>query len=115
MKSFVAVCIIVLAFTSCSSVKSTTTIKPMDSFILGNNEHGSFRVKLKNPSRSDIEVYKAPIAGGKHSSQIIKPNATVNLHVDPNTALFIQNNSKDTVSVNLKVTGDVGLSMGYKN
>ncbi len=87
----------------------------MDSFILGNNKHGSFKVKLENTSKNDIEVYKAPIDGGQHSFKVIKPNDIANLKVESNTALFIQNKSNDTVSVRLKVTGDIGLSMGYKN
>ena len=85
----------------------------MESFVLGNNKHGSFKVNLKNTSKNDIEVYEAPIGGGKHSLQVIKPNSMVTLKVDPNTALFIQNKSEDTAYVKLKVTGDVGLSMDY--
>lgn len=100
---------------SCSSLKSNTIIKPKDSFILGNNEHGSFKVALTNVSKNDLEIYYAPIAGGKHSTQIINPNKKINIKIDPNTALYIVNNSMDTASVNLTVTGDTGLSMGYKN
>jgi len=115
MKYFITLFATFLILTSCSTLHSTTTIKPMDSFILGNNKHGSFKVQLKNISKNNIEVYQAPIDGGQHSFLIIKPNDKVNLHVESNTALFIQNKSNDTASVNLKVTGDVGLSMGYKN
>jgi peptidyl-tRNA hydrolase len=109
---------LVLTLTSCSifsSLNSTTTIKPQDSFILGNNEHGTAKVVLQNISEKDIEVYHAPINGGKHSSQIVKPNETVTVKVEKNTALYISNASNDTVNVKLKVTGDLGLSMGYKN
>ncbi|MBL0234944.1 MAG: hypothetical protein IPQ08_15005 [Chitinophagaceae bacterium] len=102
-------------FISCSTLNSNTVIKPNDSFILGNNQHGRFKVKLQNVSKNEIEVYQAPINGGKHSSQIVNPDNKVTIAVDANTALFIVNKSKDTASVNLKVTGDLGLSMGYKN
>lgn len=104
--------------TSCGifgSLTSNTVIKPNDSFILGNNEHGSFNVKLKNVSTNDLEIYQAPINGGKHSTQIVKPNGIINLKVESNTALIINNKSSETASVDLKVTGDTGLSMGYKN
>lgn len=100
---------------SCSTIHSNTVIKPNDSFILGNNQHGAFKVKLQNTSKNEIEVFHAPINGGKHSSQIVKPNDKVTLKVDPNTAIFIANKSNDTASINLKVTGDLSLSMGYKN
>jgi hypothetical protein len=96
------------------SLHSTTTIKPKDQFILGNNEHGKFKVRLTNNSGQNLEVYHAPIKGGKHSGQTVKPNETVNVKIDKNTALIIDNASADTVTVSLKVTGDVGLSMGYK-
>ena len=115
MKPFFSLLFAVTTLISCSTLKSNTIIKPNDSFILGNNEHGSFKVDLQNVSKNEIEVYHAPINGGKHSSQMVKPSNSVNISVDANTALYIVNNSNDTASVNLKVTGDLGLSMGYKN
>lgn len=82
--------------------------------MLGNNEHGSFTVNLKNISKQSIEVYHAPVNGGKHSSQMVAPNQSVKVKVDKNTALIFGNSSMDTVNIALKVKGDVGLSMGYK-
>jgi hypothetical protein len=35
--------------------------------------------------------------------------------VDKNTSLRIENSSNEEVAVKLKVRGDTGLSMGYKN
>ena len=107
-----------ILLTSCGIFKtlnSNTTIKPNDSFLLGNNEHGVFRVGLKNESITDLEIYYAPIAGGKHSTQIVKPSQSVNLKVDANTALVINNKSNQTAAVKLKVKGDLGLSMDFKN
>ena len=90
-------------------------IKPKDSFILGNNEHGSFKVKLTNVSENEIKIYNAPINGGTHSPQIIRPNEIIIIKVEKNTALIFENKFDETASVNLKITGDLGLSMGYKN
>jgi Prokaryotic membrane lipoprotein lipid attachment site len=118
MKKMIAVITTIFALSGCSlfsSLTSNTIISPNNSFVLGNNEHGSFKVKLKNVSANDLEVYEAPIDGGKHSGQTVKPGQTVTVSVDRNTALIINNSNKDTASVDLKVTGDVGLSMGYKN
>jgi hypothetical protein len=116
MKKLFTPIALVIFIIACSfgTIKSNTTIKPYDQFILGNNEHGKFKVRLTNNSKKDIEVYHAPIGGGKHSGQIVKPNETVTVKIDKNTALIIDNSSADTVTVSLKVTGDVGLSMGYK-
>jgi len=114
MKKILSALALAVVFTSCS-LTSNTIIKPNDSFVLGNNQHGSFKVKLKNVSKNNLEVYHAPISGGKHSSQNVKPNQNTTIKVDRNTALIISNTSKDTASVDLKVTGDTGLSMGYSN
>ncbi|CAN5424805.1 hypothetical protein BH09BAC3_BH09BAC3_06400 [soil metagenome] len=113
-RSFVIVAIY-LFLTSCATLTSNTEIKANDSFILGNNEHGSFKVVLKNSSDVDLEVYHAPVGGGRHSSQLVKPKKTISVDVDKNTALVINNPSGNKVNVELLVSGDLGLSMGYKN
>ncbi|SHF95774.1 hypothetical protein SAMN05444372_101329 [Flavobacterium micromati] len=118
MKTLFATFVLTILSASCGvfdSLNSNTSIKPNDSFVLGNNEHGSFTVKLKNVSKNDIDIYKAPISGGTHSRITIKPNIKTIVKVDRNTALVIENKSTDYASVDLKVTGDLGLSMTYKN
>ncbi|MBK8667941.1 MAG: hypothetical protein IPN89_00165 [Saprospiraceae bacterium] len=109
---------LLLVFSSChvfNKLTSTTTIQPMDSFILGNNEHRSFKVELTNLSRHVLELYQVPLSGGKHSAQNVNPMQRAIVNVDKNTALYITNVSVDTCKVKLLVTGDTGLSMGYKN
>ncbi len=98
-----------------SSLTSVTTIQPKQQFVLGNNEHGNFKVEAKNLSNQPVKIHFAPIDGGTHSSQIIKPNETASLKVDKNTALVFANPSNDTINVSLYVKGDLGLSMGYQN
>ncbi len=117
MKSIISFFVVVIAITSCSmfkSVTSNTTITPQNSFVLGNNEHGTFSVKLKNVSKNDVVIHRAPIAGGNHSYVTVQPNETVNVQVEDNTALVIENKTNDTASVDLIIKGDIGLSMGYK-
>ena len=117
MKNIISILVLVIAIASCSmfkSVTSNTTITPQNSFVLGNNEHGSFSVKLKNLSKNEVVLHRAPIAGGNHSFVTVQPNETVKVNVEKNTALVIQNNSSDTASVDLFIKGDTGLSMGYK-
>ena len=121
LKAAIFACVILLHFTAaCSSVTSNTIIKPKDSFILGNNQHGAFEVKLKNVklknvSRTALDVYRAPVDGGKHSSQTVQPGEQITAKVESNTALIIENKSDQSASVDLTITGDTGLSMGYKN
>ena len=119
MKSII-ITAIVLTFlnASCMSfgrLTSTTYIKGNDAFILGNNEHRAFSVKLKNVSSNDLELWREPIKGGRHSPLTVKPDETVEVKVEKNTALKIENKSNEKATVKLLVKGDTGLSMGYKN
>ena len=115
MKNLIIFCLALVVFATSCALTSNTIIKANDSFVLGNNQHGSFKVKLRNVSKEDITVYQAPIGGGTHSPQIVKPYQWAKVSVDKNTALIVANKSVETVSVDLKVVGDLGLSMGYKN
>jgi hypothetical protein len=96
------------------TVTSTTTIAPNEQFVLGNNEHRSFRVEVENTSRATLDVYKAPINGGKHSPQQVKPSEKVSIDVDANTALVIGNPSEKKIDVRLNVYKESNLSMGYE-
>ena len=118
MKKIIAASFLFVFITSCSifsTLNSNTSIKPNESFVLGNNEHGSFKVVLKNISNHDLRLVMAPISGGSHSPSIVVPNETIKVKADKNTALIIENKSSEQADVTLKVTGDIGLSMGYKN
>ena len=103
---------------SCSPFKtlnSTTNIKANDAFILGNNKHGKFYAKVTNTSNFEITIWQYPINGGRHSPITLKPSSSIQVNVDKNTAMRIENNSNEEIAVKLKVKGDIGLSMGYKN
>lgn len=116
MKKVISTIFLALIITSCGvfgSLTSNTTIKPNESFVLGNNEHGTFKVKLKNVSNHDLKIIMAPIAGGTHSPLTVRPNETITVKAESNTALIIENKSDEAASVDLYVTGDTGLSMGY--
>lgn len=118
MKSISALFVTLLITSSCGvfgSLTSNTTIKPNESFVLGNNEHGSFKVILKNVSNHQLKIVMAPISGGTHSPATINVNETIRVKAEKNTALIIENKSTESANVILKVTGDTGLSMGYKN
>lgn len=118
MKTVIALFATLLLTASCGifgSLTSNTTIKPNESFVLGNNKHGAFKVTLKNISNHELIIFMAPISGGTHSYIIVVPNETVKVKADKNTALIIENKSTEQANVALKVTGDIGLSMGYKN
>jgi hypothetical protein len=111
---------LVIAFTgflvsACGTLTSTTTIDANNSFVLGNNQHGIFSTRLKNISENDIELHRAPVDGGRHSFETVKPCQTKKVRVEKNTALVINNKSGKIAKVELFVKGDTGLSMSYKD
>ena len=99
---------------ACGTLTSTT-IDANNSFVLGNNQHGTFNARMKNISENDVEIHRVPADGGHHSFETVKPGQTKKVKVEKNTALIIDNKSNNKVSVELVVQGDTGLSMGYKN
>lgn len=106
-----------ISMTSCLSLgtlHSTTYIKAEDAFILGDNEHGTFRATVTNTSQVAIDIWQYPLAGGKHSLVTLRPSEKAKLKVDANTSIHIENSSKEQVAVKLKVKGDVGLNMSYR-
>ena len=113
--TFGIICLLASACLPFKTLNSTTYIKANDAFILGNNEHRQFRVTLTNESQSELILWKSPIAGGNHSPVTLQPKETFKLTVEKNTALRIENPSKEDATVKLVVKGDTGLSMGYKN
>lgn len=107
-----------ILLTSCSifsSLNSNTSIKPNESFYLGNNPHGKFKVILKNVSNHPIDIYFAPIDGGTYSRQTLQINEEITTKVAKNTAIVIENKSYDYASVDIKATGDLNLGMTYNN
>jgi hypothetical protein len=100
---------------SCGSLTSVTTIEANNSFILGNNPHGFYNVKVKNISRQSIVVYQKTLTDSVHSFTTIKARETVHVYANKNTALIIENKSDSQAKVELHVNGDTNLSMGYKN
>ena len=116
MKNLTATILLGIALSSCSifsSLNSYTSIEPNQSFLLGNNKHGKFKVILKNVSNHNLEIYFAPIEGGTYSRQIVKVNQEITTKVPRNTAIVRENKSNDHAGIDLKATGDLNLGMTY--
>jgi len=59
---------------SCGSLTSTTYLKGQETFVLGDNDHGSFNAQVKNVSKNELELCAVPNAGGKHSPKYALEN-----------------------------------------
>lgn len=96
-----------------TALTSNTSIGPNNSFVLGNNKHGSFSASVTNVSTQELDVAFQPLDGEVSFVQILLPKECVTLKVKANTSLIISNKSNKTANVDLKIKGDAGLSMGY--
>lgn len=117
-KKYLFLFIVAFNLVSCipfKTLKSTTYIKANDEFILGNNVHGKFYASITNTSNFEATIWQYPNNGGRHSPITLKPSMSTKVNVDKNTSLRIENHSNEEVAIKLKVKGDIGLSMGYKN
>lgn len=106
---------LIFFLSSCSSLTSVTNISAHNSFVLGNNPHGYFRATVKNISGHPLKLYQKTLTDSVHSVTILKPNETLHVYADKNTALIVENNANRQARVKLDVGGDTNLSMGYKN
>jgi hypothetical protein len=117
MKSIIFCCCL-LAISACgvfSTLTSTTEIGPQNSFILGQNQHGGYNVNMRNISNHTLQVRLTPSDGAPQPLVNVKPSEKVSLKVDRSTKLEVINDSPNSAKVELLVTGDTNLSMGYKN
>lgn len=95
------------------SLQSNTSIKPLETFVLGNNEHGTFRTHLKNEGVTVLKICQKPITGGSYSPVLVNPKQSIEVKTEKNTALIIENTGDAYASVTLKVKGDLNLGMAY--
>lgn len=118
MKKSLVLVVLAISTFSCGvfgSLNSNTSIKPFERFVLGKNEHGSFKTYLKNEGNTLLKVYQAPIIGGTHSPILLKPQESITVKTEKNTALIIENTGNEYASVTLKVKGNLNLGMTYSN
>lgn len=104
---------VVISLSSCA-LHSTTYIKPNDAFILGANEHGTFKVDVENTSQNPITAEVYSLDKTILSKASISPSKQGHIKVSRDNAVHIINSSADTIAVRLKVKGDLNLGMEYR-
>jgi hypothetical protein len=117
MKSIIFCCCVFL-ITACgvfNTLSSTTEIGPKNSFILGEGQHGNYNVDLRNISQHVLQLRLTPLEGNPQPLIGVNPKEKVSLKVEKNTKLEVVNPADSQAKVELLVTGDTKLSMGYKN
>lgn len=115
MKKYLfALVIFTVLMSSCRSLTSHTYIKAYDNFVLGDNEHGGYVVKVRNTSRTNLSVYQKAKDGVIDAQIIAKPNEWITINVKENKALFVGNKSEGIAEVDFIITSNYHLSMGYQ-
>ena len=116
MKNLLFACVLlVTAVSGCKSVYSTTTIESKKTFVIGDNEHESFEVTIKNISNDVVEIAQKPNDGTVKLLQSLEAKKTAVIKIAKNTALYIENKLDNKVAVALNFKSTSHLSMGYKN
>ena len=117
-KIFFAIIIITIStLQSCSifgKLTSTTTIEPQKSFVLGEGKHGAYNARIKNVGKSEIEVFAIAENGLRTSLGILKIREKREYPVSSNTEIQFKNLGALEGVIEILLTGDTRLSMGYK-
>ncbi len=100
---------------SSCALTSNTIIDPKKEFELGDGTHGNFNAKVKNVSRATIEIYEQALGDTVKKVATLTPGKTIYAMFAANTKAIFKNITDKQASLDLKVTGDTGLSMGGPN
>lgn len=114
MKPLLMLFITAVLFCSCA-LTSNTFIGPNKEFELGAGTHGNFNARVKNVSKTTIEIYEQPLGDTVKRVATLKPGQTIYAMFAANTKAIFKNATDREASLDLKVTGDTGLSMGGPN
>lgn len=96
------------------SLTSTTFIEPNQSFFLGEGKHRGYNAKLVNKGKVDIEIFTESEKEERKSVGVLKPNDKTEVTILKNTKVIFKNLGNETATIGIKLSGDTGLSMGYK-
>ena len=96
------------------SLTSTTIIEPNQSFVLGEGRHGAYTAKIVNKGKVDVEVSGERENEERKSLGVLKPDDRGEYNVAKNMKVIFKNLGDKTATIGIKLSGDTGLSMGYK-
>jgi hypothetical protein len=106
----------VLLSTACwASLTSDLFIEPGKQFALGGGQPGAFKVEARNVGNVPVEIKERPRGGGIFGKTTLAPGARGTLRfMAGSKALLLNPSGVQAAHLNLKVTGDTNLSMGYE-
>jgi hypothetical protein len=99
---------------ACRTLTSQTFIEPGKSFVLGEGTHGAFRAKVKNTGTAAVEVAKESLEGNKTTVAVLAPGDETRVTIGNDTKAIFKNTGTEKATLDLYVSGDIGLSMANK-
>ncbi|GAA3929976.1 hypothetical protein [Hymenobacter algoricola] len=104
-----------VAATACwAGIRSGLVIEPGKQFVLGGGQPGSFKVEAHNVGKVSVEIKERPRDGGIFGKTTLAPGARGTLRFMAGSTAVLLNPSTQQVKVDLKISGDTRLSMGYE-
>ena len=112
-----AAALVLFLATACwagGSLKSDLLIEPGKQFALGGGQPGAFRVVARNTGKVPVEIKERPRGGGIFGKATLAPGQRATLRFLPGSTALLLNPSDQNARLDLHVTGDTNLSMGYE-
>ena len=114
MKKLLLLVFVATVFNSCA-LTSGTQIGPKKEFELGDGRHGAFTASIKNDGNTTVDIYEQPLGGEAKKIASLTPGQKITVVIAADTKAIFKNMENNQASLQLKVTGDTGLSMGGPN
>jgi hypothetical protein len=115
--SATAAALVLILATACwagGSLNSDLLIEPGKQFALGGGQPGAFRVVARNTGPVSVEIKERPRGGGIFGKATLAPGQRATLRFLPGSTALLLNPSDKKARLDLHVTGDTNLSMGYE-
>lgn len=93
---------------------SDLLIEPGKQFVLGGEQPGAFKVEARNVGKVPVEFKERPRGGGLFGRGTLAPGQRTTVRFLAGSSALLLNPSAQTANLNLHVTGDTRLSMGYE-
>ena len=97
----------------CASLQSGLTVPPQSRFELGGSQAGAFTAALENVGPVAVTVVERARGGAETVRGTVAPGASARLRFAPGSAALVVNATDREARVDVNLTGDTNLSMGY--
>ena len=110
------VALVVFAATACwaGNLHSDLFIEPGKQFALGGTQPGAFRVVARNVGSVPVEIKERPRGGGIFGKGKLAPGQRATLRFMAGSSALVLNPSNQQAHLDITVSGDTNLSMGYE-